>query len=69
MTTRKHSQKKISPYATSLTRGGKLNMANRKPYRTPEQQNEARAAAVLKDGRYVSSAPVSFSKQKRKVAA
>lgn len=48
------------PYATAFTRTGKLNMQNRKPYRTASQRADARATARLYNGRYVSSAPVSF---------
>lgn len=66
--TRTINSRGSSAYATALTRTGKLDMTNRKPYRTEAQQAEARNNAVLKDGRYVSSAPVSFSKQKRKAA-
>lgn len=47
------------PYATAFTRTGKLNMQNRKPYRTAAQRADARATARIVDGRYVSSAPVS----------
>ena len=65
----RHSARaKHHPFATALTRTGQRNMANRKPYRTAEQQAEARAGAALKEGRYVSNAPVSYSKQKRKAA-
>lgn len=48
------------PFATAYTRTGKLNMQNRKPYRTASQRQEARRTASLVTGRYVSSAPVSF---------
>ncbi|GEM_PF-2173970 len=65
----RHSARaKHHPFATTMTRTGQRNMANRKPYRTAEQQYEAKQSAVLLDGRYVSSAPVSYSKQKRKAA-
>lgn len=65
----RHSARaKHHPFATTKTRTGQRNMANRKPYRTSEQQAEAKRSAVLIEGRYVSSAPVSFSKQKRKAA-
>lgn len=47
-------------YATAFTRTGKLNMLNRKPYRTASQKAEARRTARIVDGRYVSSAPVSY---------
>lgn len=57
-------------YATSLTRTGKLNMTNRKPYRTAAQQADARATAVKVNGTYVSSAPVSYHRAPmKKVAA
>ncbi len=50
-----------SPYATALTRTGKVDMLNRKPFRTKAQKNDARASAVKeKDGVFRSSAPVSF---------
>lgn len=49
------------PYATAYTRTGKLNMQNRKPYRTASQRQEARRTASLVNGRYVSGAPVSFN--------
>jgi uncharacterized protein YcgI (DUF1989 family) len=56
----KHASNHAHPYATAFTRTGKINMHNRKPYRTAAQQHEARRTATLVDGRYVSSAPVSF---------
>lgn len=65
---RHSASSKHHPFATSLTRTGQRNMANRKPFRTAAQQAEARDGAVLKEGRYISTAPVSFSKQKRKAA-
>lgn len=65
---RHSASSKHHPFATSLTRTGQRNMANRKPYRNAEQQAAARAGATLTGGRYVSTAPVSFSKQKRKAA-
>lgn len=49
-----------SPYTTSFTRTGKLNMSNRKPYRTKAQKADARASVKVVDGRYVSDAPVSY---------
>lgn len=50
-----------SPYATSFTRTGKLDMTNRKPYRTAAQKAEARRTArKCDDGTYRSSAPVSY---------
>lgn len=65
---RHSASSKHHPFATSLTRTGQRNMANRKPYRNAEQQYEAKRRATLVDGRYVSTAPVSYSKQKRKAA-
>ena len=38
------------------------NFLNRKPYRTASQKAEARRTAKLVDGRWVSSAPVTFHK-------
>lgn len=52
-------------YATAFTRTGKLNMLNRKPYRTDAQRREARRTAALVDGRYVSDAPVSYHRAPR----
>lgn len=51
--------------ATSLTRTGKLDLTNRKPYRTASQKQQARDNAHKVNGTYVSNATVSFSKQKR----
>lgn len=48
-------------YATQYTRTGKLNMQNRKPYRTASQQALAKNTATKgKDGAFRSKAPVSF---------
>lgn len=48
-------------YATQMTRDGKVNMSNRKPYRTKAQKAEARETAYkTKDGYYHSPAPVSY---------
>ncbi len=48
-------------HQTNYTRTGKLNMLNRKPYRTRSQKEMARSSAQKgKDGAYRSSAPVSF---------
>jgi hypothetical protein len=55
-----HASNNAHPYATAFTRTGKHNMLNRKPYRTASQKARARATARLVDGRYVSSAPVSY---------
>lgn len=57
------------PYATALTRTGKLNMHNRKPFRTAAQRQEARQTARIVDGRYVSSAHVSMHSAKQRRAA
>lgn len=57
------------PYATAFTRTGKINMHNRKPYRTASQRQDARATARLVDGRYVSNAPVSMHSAKQRRAA
>ncbi|MBO9194369.1 hypothetical protein J5277_09650 [Rhizobium sp. 16-449-1b] len=58
------------PYATAYTRTGKVNMLNRKPYRTAAQKAEARRTAELVNGTHVSSAPVSYHRApKSKVAA
>lgn len=52
-----------SPYATSYTRTGVLDMKNRKPYRTPAQKALARELAEkTKNGSYTSRAPVSYHK-------
>ncbi len=55
-------------YQTKFTRTGERDTTNRKPYRTAAQKLHARDSAVLKDGRYVSNAPVSFSRTKRGAA-
>lgn len=48
-------------YATQYTRTGKLNMQNRKPYRTASQQALAKnTASKDTDGVFRSVAPVSF---------
>lgn len=48
-------------YATQFTRTGKLNMQNRKPFRTDAQKHEAqRTAEKGNDGVYRSNAPVSY---------
>lgn len=54
------------PYATALTRTGKLNTHNRKPFRTTKQKAEARRTASIVDGRFVSTAPVSVQSAPRK---
>lgn len=55
-------------YQTKFTRTGERDTTNRKPYRAAAQKLHARDTAVLKDGRYVSNAPVSFSRTKRGAA-
>lgn len=49
-------------FATSFTREGKLDMTNRKPFRTRQQKKMARESARRdpKTGTWKSSAPVSF---------
>lgn len=47
-------------YATQFTRTGKLNMQNRKPYRTAGQKAEARRTAWVANGTFRSNAPVSI---------
>jgi len=55
-------------HQTKFTRTGERDTTNRKPYRTAAQKVAAQRDAVLKDGRYVSNAPVSFSRTKRGAA-
>ena len=50
------------PYQTKFTREGVRDMTNRKPYRTAAQKVVAKQKVRIVDGRYVSSAPVSFHK-------
>ena len=51
----------VMAYATAYTRIGKLNMLNRKPYRTASQKALARQTAYkCEDGTWRSNAPVSF---------
>lgn len=48
-------------HQTNFTRTGKLNMQNRKPYRTAAQKLVARQTArKCEDGTWRSSAPVSY---------
>jgi len=54
---------------TKYTRTGERDMTNRKPYRTAAQKAEARQYALLKDGRYVSSAPVTYHRVPKRGAA
>lgn len=56
---------KHHPYATSLTRTGKPDMTNRKPFRTKEQKAAAREAAFVRNGTYVSHSPVSYHREQR----
>jgi hypothetical protein len=56
-------------HRTNYTRTGKLDMQNRKPFRTAAQKAEARRTAKLVDRRYVSSAPVSYHRAARQQAA
>lgn len=50
-----------SPYATSLTRTGKLDMKNKKPYRNALQKKMADGDATKTDGGFYSSnVPVSY---------
>lgn len=51
---------KHNRYATSFTRTGKLDMRNRKPFRTKEQKEIARERAEVLNGTHVSNAPVSY---------
>jgi hypothetical protein len=58
-----------SAHATSFTRTGKLDMVNRKPYRTAAQQREAKRTAEKRaDGAWRSAAPVSFHTRAKQVA-
>ena len=52
-------------HQTGLTRTGKINMLNRKPYRTALQKAEARRTAEKVGGTYVSNAPVSYHRAVR----
>lgn len=65
------NRNELSPYATNYTRTGKLDMLNRKPFRTAAQKAEARRTATKgADGAWRSSAPVSYHRQaKQQVAA
>ena len=57
-------------YQTSYTRTGKLNMMNRKPYRTRAQKALARSTAVRgEDGVYRSTAPVSYHRAPKQQAS
>lgn len=48
-------------HQTAYTRTGKVNMINRKPYRTKSQKETAsRMASIGKDGAWHSAAPLSF---------
>lgn len=60
-------QKATHPYATAFTRTGRVNMQNRKPYRTASQKQTASATASKgDDGAYRSGAPVSYHSTARK---
>lgn len=59
----------VSSCPTSYTRTGKLDMQNRKPFRTTAQKYEARQNAKMVDGRYVSSAPVSYHRSPARARA
>ena len=50
---------------TGLTRTGKINMLNRKPYRTASQKDEARRTATKVDGAYFSKAPVTYHRSSK----
>lgn len=52
-------------HQTGLTRTGKINMLNRKPYRTAAQKAEARRTAEKVGGTYVSNAQVSYHRAVR----
>ena len=55
-----------NPYATTFTRTGKLDMLNKKPFRTAAQKAEARRTARKDaDGTWRSSAPVSYHRSPR----
>ena len=57
-------------HQTAYTRTGKLNMLNRKPFRTAAQKAEARRTAKKgDDGAWRSSAPVSYHRAARQSAA
>lgn len=57
-------------YATSFTRTGKLDMTNRKPFRTAAQKALARQTArKCEDGAWRSTAPVSFHRTAKGRAA
>lgn len=56
-------------HATSFTRTGKVDMLNRKPFRTKSQKAEARATARKFEGTYVSGAPVSYHRAARQQVA
>ncbi len=55
-------------HQTKFTRTGERDTTNRKPYRTAAQKLHARDTAIVKDGRYVSNAPVLFSRTQRRSA-
>lgn len=48
-------------HLTTFSRTGKIDMTNRKPFRTAAQKHDARTSArKCDDGAYRSSAPVSY---------
>lgn len=56
-------------HQTNFTRTGKLDLTNRKPYRTVKQKAEASRTAVrCEDGAWRSSAPVSYHRNFRVAA-
>ena len=56
-------------HQTDFTRTGKMNMINRKPYRTARQKEIARSTANKgRDGAYHSNAPVSFHSRAKEQA-
>ena len=58
-----------SPYASQYTRTGKIDMTNKKPFRTKEQKALARKMAEkTKDGYFVSKAPRSYHKAGQQAA-
>jgi hypothetical protein len=52
-------------HQTTYSRTGKLDMANRKPFRTTAQKQAARDNARKVDGTWISNAPVSFNGKRR----
>ncbi len=52
-------------HQTGLTRTGKINMLNRKPYRTASQKDEARRTSRKFEGTWVSGAPVTYHRSSK----